>query len=1325
MFKKLYLLLAVFSSITLSAQDCEEFYLSIASNVSDGGPVFVEWAVAAQDDDILVEGQAQFSINNPFFGEDLCLPPGCYDFIVEANEPFEGALLSPFVDSGTGEVSVLSVDFTGAGYVLEFCVYEPLCEIDVVATQISCDTYIFDIFFVDADWYGWFVNGELVQDNTQVYTFQAQEAGTYEIMVMYETPQCPEGVFWVYDILVTEDCIGPDCASEMFIEHECLEAYFTLDEIPEGQIEWDFGDGTSAISTPYVVHEYEEAGTYDVCATPIDSPCDNVVCTTLTLQECETDPCEASIVIEPIDCIVYQFSLETENTEFQTDWFLNGQPISFNDNDYITWYDVFEGENEICVTTISDGCEQTICEWFFVEPCWDCWIEADYYQETDCSPYQFYATLGDPNAWVGWSVNGEYVGEGWEFVFTPEEPGAYQICAFSESQQCPWGTEWCESVFVPEGCFGADPCEAEIVVDEVQCGIFEFALATENSTFITEWYLDGEYISNTDTDYVVFADVPLGDHEICVGIFNENCQETVCVDFFAEPCGDCWIEYSVTQETDCSPFIFNAVAGEPDAWIGWYVDGNYMADGYEYVFEPEAPGSYNVCAITESQLCPWGTEYCETVFVPEGCFEQPCVIDLITEQISCGQWFVQIENPDPNANYYWYLGGEYLTNDIQAMTIPLPSNGEHELCILNENGECGTYEGCVTLYAEGCVEECTEVLVSMTSWVEEGGPNYVHWTLYDEEENPLEASIAQFSINSPFAFPEFCLEEGCYIFEIFDPNAGLDSGNEDFSVGLGGILGLVESTITVQDDNYIVFEFCVEPTLVDPEDDCPTEIFATVDGCQIFVEMPEADPLDDVVWFIGDQVISGGNTLLWEVEENGVVDICAVYTDDDCQVELCTVVTVYDCGLQDCELFGELFTQECGSVGFELYGDMPWGIQPEIYLDDELQYYGFGGYFELEEGWHVICASYESDLCDEVVVWCEEFYVNSCDGCEGGLDISVSGCQYTVSADWLDPNGNHDWFVEGEPVDGTTELNWSADENGLYWVCVHPEGCNIATCTFVNIIDCSEDCIIEVEVNQVDEFTFDFTAWGDLGTDVVWTVNGFEVDGMGALLDYTFPDYGTYEVCAAHLSDECGLIMECVNVVVAPEIECTPVSFYLQDLEGIGVDLEIGYALEGLGYELEGYITIQEECGSTFLQLCIPDGCYSLTLSLEEFEEAALALYVLVDLGLNVEYDIDFINQTATIEFGVNDDCIVSVQDEEKSEWMVYPNPANEAFNVVHSLELGTTWEIIDATGRIVKNGQFNGTVTTIETSEMSTGTYFLRTTDKGKTLIEQIQVFR
>jgi hypothetical protein len=71
----------------------------------------------------------------------------------------------------------------------------------------------------------------------------------------------------------------------------------------------------------------------------------------------------------------------------------------------------------------------------------------------------------------------------------------------------------------------------------------------------------------------------------------------------------------------------------------------------------------------------------------------------------------------------------------------------------------------------------------------------------------------------------------------------------------------------------------------------------------------------------------------------------------------------------------------------------------------------------------------------------------------------------------------------------------------------------------------------------------------------------------------------------------------------------------------------------------------------------------------------------------------------------------------------VYPNPASDVINVTLNKEVSATITVLDVTGKVVKTSTINGTTTSINTTGLSNGVYYVNITDGTSVSTEKVVI--
>ncbi len=166
------------------------------------------------------------------------------------------------------------------------------------------------------------------------------------------------------------------------------------------------------------------------------------------------------------------------------------------------------------------------------------------------------------------------------------------------------------------------------------------------------------------------------------------------IDCDAEPCA---FELGY-EEISCNSFLFFT---NLELNVDWKVNGDYITFSEAFEFEAPHPGEYEICAFIETPDCPMGYVVCESVFVPEDCFDDCGFNDIAMNFEGCndnGSYnynlsFIPV-NPT-NAYFDLYIQNEFVGYyAYEEMPIWLegigPFEGDHfvvKVCD-NDNPDC-------------------------------------------------------------------------------------------------------------------------------------------------------------------------------------------------------------------------------------------------------------------------------------------------------------------------------------------------------------------------------------------------------------------------------------------------------------------------------------------------------------------------------------------------------------------------------------------------------------------------------------------------------------
>jgi PKD repeat protein len=663
-----------------------------------------------------------------------------------------------------------------------------------------------------------------------------------------------------------------------------------------------------------------------------------------------------------------------------------------------------------------------------------------------------------------------------------------------------------------------------------------------------------------------------------------------------------------------------------------------------------APGNYGVCAFYTTPLCPNGIEICTSITV-ESCNENLCPTGITADTIDCNTYVLHIEGVD-NAEVSWNFGD----SNIGVGGI----NADH-------------------------------------TWAQNG--------LY----------IVTAVVNAP----------QCPIM----PPIG---------------------TITFE---YAIQVDCAVAT------ECPSEIWSgagTECGVMNF-EIGSFVEGENVTWFPGDGSgpQQGGHFFSHAYASPGTYDVCAFYTTPLCPngVELCTTIMVEDCNTTvECptEIWSGAGT-ECGVMNFEI-GSFVEGENVMWFPGDETGAVQGGHFFShtyANPGTYTVCAFYTTPLCPNGVELCTTIEVAPCEqpcnqigfgidsyvleggtpwltymisNVESGMLVTSGVAEYTESDPYFDtplclPDGcyylsidNNNPLLIGQGVNIFFILNSvNLMENATI---IYQDNIAITYLIGVNT-DCGAPPTCEAAFEPVFTATpghIEFINNSSFSgvVEFLWEYgNGTTSDGPGGNVQYE--SNGVYTVCLTVTTGNCSNTS--CQVVIVDDME-TPCAFnevsvvidadYFEPVNEVlqlGVYLPIGPVFQ-MPIETNG-IT------NDTLSLCIPDGCYEVSIN-SELPVQALSIICTIE-GLNTQQlgdlQLNIGETSATAAIGVNMDCTIGVEETTENTIIAFPNPASDNIQFA-SNESIQRLEIFDMTGKRVASLNPNQPQVQINTSNWSNGLY-------------------
>jgi hypothetical protein len=690
----------------------------------------------------LVSICAPLSINAQGFPTYLNVYPtdSCIVFIFETNESASGNFYWEFSDigiTGGGYLVVHSFPESGTYTVCANPIDQmsgPIC-VTVEVDCPDCDLYIEVIQqtneyvilqasnFPESAQVHWEKNGQLM--NIGFITTFILTPGENEICAYYETPECPEGVFWCETFLGETNPLE-ECPTELVLEEiECGWYEVTLNgAIADANIYWNLGDNNvyQGDGLPQIVQL--TPGTYYLFALywhPNYPQCSNVTYfLEVTIEDCDPNPtdCPTTINYTTInECGVYIFNLNNFGNFGNIVW--NWGDGGSNAGSNNVGHAFFEpGTYEVCVEAWTSACPQgvEICIPLVVPDCDIECPEGIVASDLGCGLWMFALYPGDVvegGVWVFSDGTSEQV-VGSTVTHQFQSSGVYNI-AVNSMLNSPCGNNYFTTIIEVDAC--EDECPTGIEFEELSCGNFVFWIDGAINDATVFWnFGNGNIVQGGPEQlqsyepgfYTLYAIHSHPNYPDCS-------NQTYVIQFEVEDCDPNFCPSVITYTTlnECASFIFNINNFGNFGNIIWnWGDGatNSGANNVGHTY-PE-PGQYELCVQAWTGDCPEGVEICIPIIVEDCDVDCPTGIDAV--DLGCGLWGFELGSAATTIGGSWFI-----SNGSSTVTI----NGGHYITYQFE--ESGLYQiglnamlvpGCfnnyfiTTIIVEVCEDECPETL---------------------------------------------------------------------------------------------------------------------------------------------------------------------------------------------------------------------------------------------------------------------------------------------------------------------------------------------------------------------------------------------------------------------------------------------------------------------------------------------------------------------------------------------------------------------------------------------------------------------------------------
>ncbi|MGC6531544.1 MAG: PKD domain-containing protein [Flavobacteriales bacterium] len=904
------------------AQDCENITFAYDANLATGGPEALVATVTGPDGVVLDE--TAFDFNAGSGSVEVCIPlEGCCTLALSASAGLSFEVLDVEMENAEGSVfptnSFWHPDGTSA--VFEFSL-DGACAPSECPGEFfldqgeDCGSMIAEIGSAalepDVIWdYG----DGTVSEGGHFTTHTYAQNGTYTVNAVYTSPTCLGSV---YTATITIDCYNSeDCAPVLsgMAGIVCSGWIFELDQELENVVSW-YVDGLLVEDNAPAVFDYAfEDGVHTVCAVYFNAECPEGAEACMTIQiECGGGCPEVIEMAPQKGCGAYLFEIPGLGDISGLTWTFGDEAAYGNAGGIVEYTFQANGVYEVCASLETPDCPVgiTLCTEVEIDCYPDCPEAIAWAPQAECGTVLFEIPgLGDALG-VLWAIGEEVIYENasgmvsYDFI----ENGTYTVCASLETPDCPAGVTLCTEVVID--CL-PDSCAPELEMETFACNSW-LLFVDEVPAEWWGWSVDGTLVAELVTSFE-YAVETAGFSTVCLEFQTEECGlVTLCQDFevqddcFSE---DCALSVALVSDDECGPYVFAAETGSADAVPYWFVDGTSISGpGSAFTFLPEEAGTYTICGGIETPDCPFGTSECITIEVPEDCFQSPCPEELLFETGEpCGSvvcWIPGI--PGDVESILWEADGYESFVAGPETTFTFDENGLYTICAVYESPECP--EG-VTLCAPVEIvcggDDCTEVGFGIDLASGEGQDLALEWQIAGPEGNALFEGLCYYG-DSPWCDFSACIGEGCHtLYMSFStPVDSPDALNLFGADGMGGVV--FYNTYWDPSGTEATFQFSLDGSCEEVEDDCPEEVYAgPLEDCGWWeFEIGSFVEGELVVWEFGDgTTVTGGHYIQHEYTTSGPATVCGFYTSPLCPdgVEFCFDIAVEDCGCTPVEFY--------------------------------------------------------------------------------------------------------------------------------------------------------------------------------------------------------------------------------------------------------------------------------------------------------------------------------------------------------------------------------------------------------------------------------------
>jgi PKD repeat protein len=652
---------------------------------------------------------------------------------------------------------------------------------------------------------------------------------------------------------------------------------------------------------------------------------------------------------------------------------------------------------------------------------------------------------------------------------------------------------------------------------------------------------------------------------------------------------------------------------------------------------------------------PWTSSFCL------GNITNECPTEIISQEMNCNTFVFELAGVD-GGEIIWNFGDNSSTSNGLVADHQYAENGTFLVTALYASASCESVT-ITTAVDVDCGNDCPQNITTLNTntcgqyifFVNNAGPNaQVVWNAGDGSEPNTTSGEFVHQFENPGMY-EVCAQ----VFTQDCPQG----------VTLCSLLEVAECN----------------------SNDCPNNIAFEQIDCNTFLFNINDNNTGYAIWDFGD----GTNNYDFQgnpehsFSENGIYVVTAEYFGPGCQAGVNLVVTVIAaCESELCpESISITSSQLCHQYLFEvnnwgesIYGDILWDFgDNEGYGQNEFLH------MYLESGNYEVCAEGTTELCPSGFSLCTPLQVEACggdsneDGCPDwiwGYPVNDCGLWLFEAGIFESENQNVLWnWGDGTFSDGNTIAEHQYTEDGIYIVTLtySSADCDQTTVIYTvkaNVCETS-DCPQEIWSGEGEECgVMLFEAGGFVeGESFIWYFgDGSQAEG-GHFITHTYTEPGIYNVCCVLSNANCPGYQLCTSIVVEEcNTTCTNIVLGIDSYVNDGGTENLYYSVMNSDYEfvVSGMLEYSESDPFFDTMLCLPDGCYYLTIDNDNPITLGEGLNIfLMSNNENLMENAEIISQdeiSFTIMFGVNSDCIAPVNCEAQFEHLYTATPGLVSF---------------------------------------------------------------